>query len=252
MVQLRLQNSGYSAHVWCPVRAALCMLRQDKYHCAVSKRLVASTCGCCGGHAGMQHVTLRSLPGMAGRCLRIGSAGKTFSFTAWKVRPSIVLLEQQRLLGPLAGGIGEKEPSCCCWGSCWLHAAASTNPGRSPACCFWPPPRRCSAPPANRTHAHAPPRSGPTRLQVGWATGPAPLVQALAKAHQFLVFTVPSAFQRAVAHGLDSCQDFYTGSVGLGRAVMLHFTQGQWGWGQAVVLHFTLGQRRWGELLCST
>lgn len=98
--------------------------------------------------------------------------------------------------------------------------------------------------------APAPPSSAPAppRLQVGWATGPAPLVQALAKAHQFLVFTVPSAFQRAVSHGLDSCQDFYTGSVGLGRGVVLHFTQGQWGWGQAVVLHFTQGQCGSGEL----
>ena len=32
-----------------------------------------------------KHVTLRSMPGMRERCLRIGSAGKTFSFTGWKV-----------------------------------------------------------------------------------------------------------------------------------------------------------------------
>lgn len=31
------------------------------------------------------HVPLMSLPGMRGRCARIGSAGKTFSFTGWKV-----------------------------------------------------------------------------------------------------------------------------------------------------------------------
>lgn len=31
------------------------------------------------------HITLRSLPDMQERCLRLGSAGKTFSFTAWKV-----------------------------------------------------------------------------------------------------------------------------------------------------------------------
>ena len=36
---------------------------------------------------GHRHVTIRSLPGMADRTLRIGSAGKTFSLTAWKVRP---------------------------------------------------------------------------------------------------------------------------------------------------------------------
>ena len=35
--------------------------------------------------AGARHVPLMTLPGMAGRCLRIGSAGKTFSLTGWKV-----------------------------------------------------------------------------------------------------------------------------------------------------------------------
>lgn len=34
---------------------------------------------------GARHVSLRSLPGMAERAVRLGSAGKTFSFTAWKV-----------------------------------------------------------------------------------------------------------------------------------------------------------------------
>jgi aspartate/methionine/tyrosine aminotransferase len=32
-----------------------------------------------------RHVPLMSLPGMAERCLRVGSAGKTFSLTGWKV-----------------------------------------------------------------------------------------------------------------------------------------------------------------------
>ena len=32
-----------------------------------------------------RHVPLMTLPGMADRCLRIGSAGKTFSLTGWKV-----------------------------------------------------------------------------------------------------------------------------------------------------------------------
>lgn len=32
-----------------------------------------------------QHVPLMTLPGMADRCIRIGSAGKTFSLTGWKV-----------------------------------------------------------------------------------------------------------------------------------------------------------------------
>ena len=34
---------------------------------------------------GSQHTSLRSLPGMLDRSFRIGSAGKTFSFTSWKV-----------------------------------------------------------------------------------------------------------------------------------------------------------------------
>lgn len=34
---------------------------------------------------GRPHIPLMTLPGMAERCLRIGSAGKTFSMTGWKV-----------------------------------------------------------------------------------------------------------------------------------------------------------------------
>jgi aspartate/methionine/tyrosine aminotransferase len=34
---------------------------------------------------GQKHIPLRALPGMKKRCLRIGSAGKTFSLTGWKV-----------------------------------------------------------------------------------------------------------------------------------------------------------------------
>jgi aspartate/methionine/tyrosine aminotransferase len=34
---------------------------------------------------GWRHIPLMTLPGMRGRCLRIGSAGKTFSLTGWKV-----------------------------------------------------------------------------------------------------------------------------------------------------------------------
>jgi aspartate/methionine/tyrosine aminotransferase len=34
---------------------------------------------------GLKHVPLMTLPGMRERCLRIGSAGKTFSLTGWKV-----------------------------------------------------------------------------------------------------------------------------------------------------------------------
>ena len=34
---------------------------------------------------GWRHIPLMTLPGMRERCLRIGSAGKTFSLTGWKV-----------------------------------------------------------------------------------------------------------------------------------------------------------------------
>jgi aspartate/methionine/tyrosine aminotransferase len=34
---------------------------------------------------GVQHIPLMTLPGMRERCLRIGSAGKTFSLTGWKI-----------------------------------------------------------------------------------------------------------------------------------------------------------------------
>ncbi len=34
---------------------------------------------------GWQHIPLATLPGMRERCLRVGSAGKTFSLTGWKV-----------------------------------------------------------------------------------------------------------------------------------------------------------------------
>lgn len=68
------------------------------------------------------HRPLMTLPGMRDRCLRIGSAGKTFSMTGWKV---------------------------------------------------------------------------------GYVAGSAPLIDAVAKAHQFLTFTTPPNLQSAVAYGLD-------------------------------------------------
>lgn len=70
---------------------------------------------------GRPHVPLATLPGMRERTLRIGSAGKTFSLTGWKV---------------------------------------------------------------------------------GYVTGPPELVSAVARCHQFLVFTTPPALQAAVAYGL--------------------------------------------------
>jgi aspartate/methionine/tyrosine aminotransferase len=68
-----------------------------------------------------KHIPLMTLPGMRERCLRIGSAGKTFSLTGWKV---------------------------------------------------------------------------------GYITGPAALIETIAKTHQFVTFTTPPALQSAIAFGL--------------------------------------------------
>ncbi len=77
---------------------------------------------------GVEHIPLMTLPGMAERCVRIGSAGKTFSVTGWKV---------------------------------------------------------------------------------GLVSAQAPLMSALAKAHQFITFTTPPALQLAVADGLEKEDAFF-------------------------------------------
>ncbi|HEX3664715.1 MAG TPA: aminotransferase [Rhizomicrobium sp.] len=81
------------------------------------------------------HIPLMSLPGMAERTVRVGSAGKMFSLTGWKV---------------------------------------------------------------------------------GWVTGPAPLIDVIAKAHQFLTFTTPPALQLGTAYALTDELDF---TLGLARTL---------------------------------
>ncbi|MGD0190424.1 MAG: aminotransferase [Rhizomicrobium sp.] len=76
---------------------------------------------------GRTHVPLITLPGMRDRAVRVGSAGKMFSLTGWKI---------------------------------------------------------------------------------GWVTGPAALVDVVAKAHQFLTFTTSPALQLGVAHALEHEMDF--------------------------------------------
>jgi N-succinyldiaminopimelate aminotransferase len=76
-----------------------------------------------------RHLPLMTQPGMAARCLRIGSAGKTFSFTGWKV---------------------------------------------------------------------------------GYVSGPAALIEVVAKAHQNLTFTTAPNLQRAVALGLGKGIEYFT------------------------------------------
>lgn len=79
---------------------------------------------------GLDHIPLRSLPGMAERTVRIGSAGKTFSLTGWKV---------------------------------------------------------------------------------GYVSGPAPLIAAITRAHQFITFTTPPNLQIAVAYGLQKDDAYFRG-----------------------------------------
>ncbi|MDX2103389.1 MAG: aminotransferase [Alphaproteobacteria bacterium] len=81
---------------------------------------------------GRQHIPLLSLPGMAERAIKIGSAGKTFSLTGWKV---------------------------------------------------------------------------------GYLTAAPALIDRIARAHQFLVFTTPPNLQAAVAAGLNQSDEYYTGLI---------------------------------------
>jgi len=76
---------------------------------------------------GRRHTPLASLPGMRERTLRVGSAGKMFALTGWKV---------------------------------------------------------------------------------GWVMGAVPLMEVVAKAHQFLTFTTPPALQRGIAYALEHEMDF--------------------------------------------
>lgn len=79
---------------------------------------------------GKRHEPLITFPGMAERVVRVGSAGKMFSLTGWKI---------------------------------------------------------------------------------GWVTGAAPLIDVIAKAHQFLTFTTSPALQIGIAHALTNEMDFTLG-----------------------------------------
>jgi hypothetical protein len=131
---------------------------------------------------GHEHVSLRSLPGMQDTAVRLGSAGKTFSFTG-----------------------AARAPACC--GSCTAASCASSCHIPLPAlpgpCC----PGLHALPDG---HARRPPC--PAGWKIGWVTGPAALVAPMVKAHQFMVFTVAPNLQHAVAFGLDKEEGFYTGT----------------------------------------
>ena len=82
---------------------------------------------------GIAHRPLATRPGMRARSLRVGSAGKIFSLTGWKV---------------------------------------------------------------------------------GWVEGDAALISTVAKAHQFITFTTPTALQIGIAHGLEHCEPYYMSLAG--------------------------------------
>ena len=124
-----------------------------------------------GGPTGAQHVTLRALPGMADRCLRIGSAGKTFSFTAWKVCAAALAA------CPRAHPLTHTP----------RRASAQSHCRMAPR----PPTIHCLSPPG-----HA---------QVGWATGPQDMIAALTKAKQFLTFTSECGMGRGVGGREGGC-----------------------------------------------
>lgn len=50
-----------------------------------------------------------------------------------------------------------------------------------------------------------------TGWKVGWVEGDAALVGVVAKAHQFITFTTPTALQMGIAHGLAHCETYYLG-----------------------------------------
>ena len=163
--------------------------------------------------AGHKHISIRSLPGMADRVVRLGSAGKTFSLTAWKV--SFVT---QLLLATSAcsDGICQVSQHAAC------HLRVPITKGHSAEASADGCPLVCGGVAVHASHSPAAPISGTPPLvnsanghapvlclQVGWVTGPARLVAAIAKAHQFVAFCIHSNLQRAVAFGLQHEQPFY-------------------------------------------
>ena len=133
---------------------------------------------------------------MADRTVRVGSAGKTFSFTAWKVcLPLVVSVPMQ------SPGVQATTQLC---------ALARTHHRTTPlSASSLQHAEACGLDHMNILSEVIADRVEPSQ-QIGWVTGPAPLVSAVGKAHQFVTFTVASSLQRAVAYGLDNEAVFYT------------------------------------------
>jgi aspartate/methionine/tyrosine aminotransferase len=81
--------------VWSPDDLAFLAGLVDRHDCAVICDEVYEHLT----YDGTAHVPLMSLPGMRGRCAKIGSAGKIFSLTGWKVG---WVVAEAALLAPIA------------------------------------------------------------------------------------------------------------------------------------------------------
>ncbi|XP_042101538.1 kynurenine--oxoglutarate transaminase 1-like isoform X1 [Ovis aries] len=114
---------------------------------------------------GFQHISIASLPGMWERTLTIGSAGKTFSVTGWKVRED--------------GGMGSP-PSTIVGGRGWPG-----NPER-----VWLGPQGPPPPPV-------------FLVQVGWVLGPDRLMKHLRTVHQNSIDQCATQCQAAVAQSFE-------------------------------------------------
>ena len=143
---------------------------------------------------GSHHKSLRTFPGMADRTVRVGSAGKTFSFTAWKV-----CLAPECPCRPR--GVGAMQLCAPCMKHPCITFSMAGSLQHAVACGL-DLDHTIVATHCLAECGHLP--------QIGWVTGPAPLVSAVGKAHQFVTFTVASSLQRAVAYGLDNEAVFYT------------------------------------------
>ncbi len=94
---------------------------------------------------GRPHISIAQLPGMKERTVRMGSAGKTFSLTGWKI---------------------------------------------------------------------------------GYSAGPKPLIEAMARSHQYLTFACPPPLQRAVAYGLRKEDAYFEGLAAAMQAKRNRFSTG--------------------------
>ena len=78
---------------------------------------------------GWRHIPLMTLPGLRDRCLRMGSAGKTFSLTGWKVG----YVTAPASAGPVGRACPPEphlyhpaQPAACAWRSAWRRTTLTS------------------------------------------------------------------------------------------------------------------------------